>query len=105
MHLMPILLGRNYGTTETYGTAQFEIINRQVEAVNRSVQCMLARLYNFELALMWGEATARVRMRTNRTVDVLKEAQAREKEIGNALKMKEAGLLDEAGLRATLLGS
>ena len=35
MHLMPILLGRNYGTTETYGTAQFEIINRQVESVNR----------------------------------------------------------------------
>src|SRR5690606_3270966 len=55
-HLMPILLGRNYGTTETYGTAQFEIINRQVEGVNRSVQKLLERLYNFELALMWGEA-------------------------------------------------
>ena len=102
MHLMPILLGRNYGTTETYGTAQFEIINRQVEAVNRSVQRMVERLYNFELALMWGEAEARVRMRSNRTVDVLKEAQAREKEIGNALRLREAGLLDEGGLKAAL---
>ncbi len=102
MHLMPILLGRNYGTTETYGTAQFEIINRQVEGINRSVQRMLERLYNFELALMWGEAEARVRMGVNRTVDVLKEAQAREKEIGNALRLREAGLLDEAGAKEAL---
>ena len=80
MHLMPILLGRNYGTTETYGTAQFEIVNRQVETVNRSVKRILERLYNFELALMWGYAEARVHMRTNRTVDVMKEASARSRE-------------------------
>ncbi|MFM1920474.1 MAG: hypothetical protein RLZZ303_2108 [Candidatus Hydrogenedentota bacterium] len=95
MHLMPILLGRNYGTTETYGTAQFEIISRQVNAVNRSVQKILERLYNFELALMWGEAKARVRMRENRTVDVLREAQARQVEIENVLRMKEAGVIGE----------
>ena len=102
MHLMPILLGRNYGTTETYGTAQFEIINRQVEGVNRSIQKLLERLYNFELALMWGEATAKVKMRTNRTVDVLKEAQAREKEIGNVLRLKEVGLMDDEQVKAAL---
>lgn len=102
MHLMPILLGRNYGTTETYGTAQFEIINRQVEGVNRSVRCLLERLYNFELALMWGEAEAKVRMRGNRTVDVYREAQAREKEIGNVLRLREAGVIDEAGVKAAL---
>jgi len=104
MHLMPILLGRNYGTTETYGTAQFEIINRQVEGINRSVQRMLERLYNFELALMWGEATAQVRMRSNRTVDVLKEAQAREKEIGNILRLREAGLMNPEEAKAALMG-
>lgn len=103
MHLMPILLGRNYGTTETYGTAQFEIINRHVEAVNRSVKRILERLYNFELALMWGEARCRVHMRTNRTVDVLKEASAREKEIANAVALREAGFMDHAGA-SRLLG-
>ena len=93
-HLMPILLGRNYGTTETYGTAQFEIINRQVASVNRSVRRILERLYNFELALMWGQATARVRMNENRTVDVLREAQARRLEIDNVLRLREAGMID-----------
>ena len=95
MHLMPILLGRNYGTTETYGTAQFEIINRQVEAVNRSVKRILERLYNFELALMWGEAEARVNMRSNRTVDVLRESQARGREIANAVQLRDEGFVDQ----------
>ncbi|HIJ73295.1 MAG TPA: hypothetical protein HPP83_04255 [Candidatus Hydrogenedentes bacterium] len=102
MHLMPILLGRNYGTTETYGTAQFEIINRQVEAVNRSVKRILERLYNFELALMWGEARARVHMRTNRTVDVLKEATARGQEIANAVRLRDEGFLDHESAAETL---
>ncbi len=97
MHLMPILMGRNYGTTETYGTAQFEIINRQVETVNREIEALLSRLYNFELALMWGEARAEVRMKTNRTVDVLKEAQARGREIANAVALREQGFVDQAG--------
>ncbi len=94
-HLMPILLGRNYGTTETYGTAQFEIINRHVESVNRCVQKFLERLYNFELALMWGAAEARVRMRSNRTVDVLKEANARGQEIANAVALRDQGFLTQ----------
>ena len=102
-HLMPILLGRNYGTTETYGTAQFEIINRQVEAVNRSVKRILERLYNFELALMWGSARARVRMRQNRTVDVLREATARGREIANAVRLRDEGFVDHAAA-ADLLG-
>lgn len=95
LHLMPILMGRNYGTTETYGTAQFEIVNRQVESVNRSVKRLLERLYNFELALMWGDARARVKMRANRTVDVLKEASARGREIENAVRLREEGFLSQ----------
>lgn len=98
MHLMPILLGRNYGTTETYGTAQFEIITRQVNGINQSVQRILERLYNFELALMWGEAKARVKMHENRTADVLKEAQARQIEVDTALKLKEAGVIGQEEL-------
>jgi hypothetical protein len=101
-HLMPILLGRNYGTTETYGTAQFEIINRHVESVNRCVQRFLERLYNFELALMWGYAEARVRMRSNRTVDVLKEANARGQEIANAVALRDEGFLTQEAAAAEL---
>lgn len=102
MHLMPILLGRNYGTTETYGTAQFEIINRQVEGVNRSVKRILERLYNFELALMWGFARAKVRMRSNRTVDIAREANARGREINNAITLRDQGFLNHEQAAKTL---
>jgi hypothetical protein len=102
MHLMPILLGRNYGTTETYGTAQYEIINRQVEAVNRSVKRFLERLYNFELALMWGSARAKVTMKSNRTVDILREATARQREIDNAVKLRDEGFVSQGEAAASL---
>ncbi len=102
MHLMPILLGRNYGTTETYGTVQFEIINRQVETVNRSVQRILEQIYNHELALGMGNPRARVHMRSNRTTDVLKSAQARGQEIENVLRLRSEGLIDESGARSLL---
>lgn len=103
LHLMPILLGRNYGTTETYGTAQFEIINRHCRSVNRQVKRILERLYNFELALMWGEARAKVRMRENRTVNVLDEANARKVEIENALRLRDEGLVSREQV-ARMLG-
>lgn len=105
-HLMPVLLGRNYGTTETYGTAQFEIITRQVEGINRNVKRILERLYNFELALMWGEARVKVHMRANRTADLLKAAQARGRDIANALTLLDKGLInhEQAGVLLNLPG-
>jgi hypothetical protein len=101
-HLMPILLGRNYGTTETYGTAQYEIVNRQVATVNRAVKRMLERVYNFELSFSGTGARAKIRMRSNRTVDVLKEAQARRTEIENALTLRDEGLLDDTAAAESL---
>ena len=102
MHMMPVLMGRNYGSTETYGTAQFEVVNRQVLTVNRRVADVLTRIYNLELALRGVPARAGVRMRGNRTVDILKEATARGHEIDNALRLLEAGLADKDEARAAL---
>ena len=102
-HLMPILMGRNYGTTETYGTAQFEIINRQVEGINRNVKRILERIYNFELAMMWGHARVKVNMRQNRTVDILREAQARDREVNCAIRLRDEGYLSHEA-SAELLG-
>ncbi|HOH29276.1 MAG TPA: hypothetical protein PLC40_06355 [Candidatus Hydrogenedentes bacterium] len=96
MHMMPVLMGRNYGSTETYGTAQFEVVNRQVETVNRRVGKLLERLYNLELSLCGLDARTTVRMKSNRTVDVLKEANARNQEIAGTLRLLEAGVIDLA---------
>ncbi len=102
MHMMPVLMGRNYGSTETYGTAQFEVVNRQVLTVNRRVGALLTRIYNLELALRGLPARATVQMQGNRTVDIVKEATARSREIDNALRLLDAGLIDKETARMTV---
>ena len=102
LHMMPVLMGRNYGSTETYGTAQFEVVNRQVETVNRGVGAALERMYNADFALGGVPARARVRLGGNRTTDVLREADARAREIDNALRLRDAGLIDDRAARAVL---
>lgn len=98
-HMMPVLMGRNYGSTETYGTAQFEVVNRQVQTVNRRVGNLLERLYTSELALCGIGARPVVTMNSNRTVDILKEANARSQEIAGTLRLLEAGVIDLAAAK------
>ncbi|HPX87527.1 MAG TPA: hypothetical protein PLY90_09885 [Candidatus Hydrogenedentes bacterium] len=102
MHMMPVLLGRNYGSTETYGTAQFEVVNRQVQTVNRQVADMLTRIYSLELALSGINARVRVSLEGNRTVDVLRAAQTRRVEIDTTLRLLEQGLISEREAKARL---
>lgn len=103
MHMMPVLMGRNYGSTETYGTAQFEVVNRQVETVNRRVGKLLERLFNLELSLRGIAARAEVAMKSNRTVDILKEANARSQEIAGTLRLLEGNVIDMAEARQLLM--
>jgi hypothetical protein len=97
-----VLLGRNYGSTETYGTAQFEVVNRQVQTVNRQVADMLTRIYSLELALSGINARVRVSLEGNRTVDVLRAAQTRRVEIDTTLRLLEQGLISEREAKARL---
>ncbi|HRZ16396.1 MAG TPA: hypothetical protein P5141_02440, partial [Candidatus Hydrogenedentes bacterium] len=83
-------------------TAQFEVVNRQVNTVNREMRAALERLFNLDLALAGVDARVAVTMRGNRTVDPLRDAEARAREIDNALRLRDAGLLDDQALRETL---
>ena len=51
---------------------------------------------------MWGYADARVKMRGNRTVDVLREANARSREIANAIQLRDAGFINQEEAAKTL---
>lgn len=102
MHMMPVLLGRNYGSTETYGTAQFEVVNRQVQTVNRQVSDLLTRIYSLELALAGVNARVRVALEGNRTVDILRAAQARRIESEEVMQLLDRGLLTESEAKERL---
>ncbi|MCX8066001.1 MAG: hypothetical protein N3G21_12665 [Candidatus Hydrogenedentes bacterium] len=101
-HLMPILLGRNYGTTETYGTVQYEIINRQVDAINLKIARGLERIYNLELSLAGINVKVRVIPKSNRSSEVLKQAYAEANRFNLLLKMFELGVLSKEELRSEM---
>lgn len=98
-HLMPILLGRNYGTTETYGTVQYEIINRQVDTINAKIAKGLEKIYNLELALQGIGARVRVEPRSNRSSEILKQTYAETNRFNILLKMAELGMITREELR------
>ncbi len=98
-HLMPILLGRNYGTTETYGTVQYEIINRQIDTINSKIAKGLEQIYNLELALEGINTSVRVEARSNRSSEVLKQTYAETNRLNLLLKMMESGVITREELR------
>lgn len=104
-HMMPILMGRNYGTTETYGTVQYEILNRQVDTINRTIAQLLERIYNLELSLAGSPVQVQVTPKSNRSLDLYKIALAETQQVNNLLRLYQAGLLtaEDARQRAQQL--
>ncbi|HOK09979.1 MAG TPA: hypothetical protein PLT82_11225 [Candidatus Hydrogenedens sp.] len=101
-HMMPILLGRNYGTTETYGTVQYEIINRQVETINRSIARILERIYRLELALAGVQVELTVQPRSNCTSDAQKQSLVETRRVNELLQLLQAGIISIEEVRNQL---
>jgi hypothetical protein len=95
VHLMPILMGRNYGSTETYGTAQYEIINRNVLNINRGMRRLLERLFRMYATFHHHRMSVKVSIKQNQTVDLLQEMKAETLKLDNILRLFEKNILDE----------
>jgi len=104
LHMMPVLLGRNYGSTETYGTAQFEVVQRHAATVNGLVAGLLARVYDTELALAGEPSHTRVTLPVGPSADPLKTAEISQRRTETALRLLEAGLVSRDEARALALG-
>ncbi|HOQ30995.1 MAG TPA: hypothetical protein PLA12_00635 [Candidatus Hydrogenedens sp.] len=98
-HMMPILLGRNYGTTETYGTVQYEIMNRQVDTINQSLARILERIYQLELAMHGIQAEFTVQPHSNSTADTLKKSLIETRRINALLQLLQSGIISKEETR------
>ncbi len=101
-HMMPILLGRNYGTTETYGTVQYEIMNRQVDTINQSIAHILEKIYNLELSMHGLRTEFCVQPNLNSTADTLKKSLIETRRIHSLLQLFQAGILNKEEVRKTV---
>lgn len=91
---LPILLGRNEGTTETHGTIQWQIYVAGIESIQRGTKRLLERAYNLALQIQGRQSRAKLTFNKLRTVDREKEARAEQIEVDTWIKKVQQGWAD-----------
>ncbi|MBH8599081.1 MULTISPECIES: phage minor head protein [unclassified Thermoactinomyces] len=97
---LPILLGRNEGTTETHGSIQWQIYVAGIESIQRGVKRVLEQAYNLALQVQGRQSRARITFNKLRTTDRLLEAQAEQIETQTKIAQIQQGWFtnDEAAM-------
>ncbi|MCU5095036.1 phage head morphogenesis protein [Bacillus wiedmannii] len=91
---LPILLGRNEGTTETHGTIQWQIYVAGIENMQRGIKRLLERAYNVALQVHGKQSKARLTFNSIRVNDREKEANAENIETMTKQAQVLAGWID-----------
>ncbi|WP_180230070.1 phage minor head protein [Bacillus sp. AFS073361] len=91
---LPILLGRNEGTTETHGTVQWQIYVAGIQSIQRGIKRLLERAYNVALQINGRQRTARITFNELRTTDRQSDAQAEKIETETKILQMQQGWID-----------
>jgi len=91
---LPILLGRNEGTTETHGTVQWQIYVAGIESIQRGVKRVIERAYNVALQVQGRQSKARLTFNKLRTTDRFQDAQAEQIETNIWIARVQQGWAD-----------
>lgn len=97
---LPILLGRNEGSTETHSTIQWQIYVKGIESIQRIVKRILERAYNVALQVGGFQGKAKIYFEQLQTSDRLKDAQSEEIETRTKIQQVNQGWInnDEAAV-------
>lgn len=101
---LPILLGRNEGTTETHGTVQWQIYVSGIESLQRGIKRLMERAYNVALQIYGKPRTAKLTFNSVRVNDRLKEAQAEEIETRVKITQQLQGWVDNDEAAMEMVG-
>ncbi len=95
-NLAPFLLGYSYGATTTWAAFKFDVVMRQVRAVQAQVAQFLEWVGNIDLALAGLDARCRLEFDNTFSYQVKDEVAVQSSRIENVLKLYQAGLIDAA---------
>jgi hypothetical protein len=101
---LPILLGRNEGTTETHGTIQWQIYVAGIESIQRGIKRLLEKAYNISLQVYGSQSKAKITFNPLRVQDRLKEAQAEEVETRVKIQQINQGWIDNDEAAIEIVG-
>lgn len=95
-NLAPFLLGYSYGATTSWSAFKFDVVMRQVRAVQAQVAQFLEWVGNIELSLAGLDARCRFEFDNTFSYQVKDEVAVQSSRIENILKLYQAGLIDAA---------
>ncbi len=94
-HLAPFMLGYSYGTTHNWAMFKYELVQREVRAVQAAAAKFLEWLADIELALKGIEASCHVTFKNEVIYGLEERMNAESMRLKNIILKKEAGLIDQ----------
>lgn len=95
LHLAPFLIGRNYGTTQSWARAQYDLMINNAASVQRAASRLIEWIANLELAFHGSHVRVRCRFATHHGWNDLDEARARHIRAQTLLLLKAQGLIED----------
>jgi hypothetical protein len=95
LHLAPFLIGRNYGTTQSWARAQYDLMVNNAASVQRAAARLVDWIANLELALEGSPVRAKCRFAPHNSWNDIDEARAQNIRVATLLKLRDSGLLTQ----------
>lgn len=94
LKMLPILLGRNEGTTETHGTVQWQIFVAGVKSIQRTIKRLMERSFNVYLQIQGFQGRARVTFNDLPVRNEKQEAEAEQTRTNTKIIQVQNGWID-----------
>lgn len=102
LHVAPFLIGRNYGTTQSWATAQYELMVNNAASVQRAAARLVDWIANLHLALSGSTVRACTRFAPHSRWNDVDEARAQSIRTRTLLDLRNTGLISDDQIRARL---
>ncbi|MGC9327600.1 MAG: hypothetical protein ACP5I1_08195, partial [Candidatus Hinthialibacter sp.] len=94
LHLAPFMIGRNWGTTESWGTAQYHLLTNNARTVQEGAKRLADWLRNLELILNGLPLRAEHQFAPHHHVDGGERAKAFQISARTLMELSEKGMLE-----------
>lgn len=102
LHLAPFMLGRNWGTTQSWGNAQYQLIANNARSVQVGALRLADWLRNLHLSMLGIGVRVEHRFEPHHLLDLGDRAKAFREFSQSILRLKQDGIMDEADVKQRL---
>lgn len=95
LHLAPFMIGRNWGTTETWGSAQYQLLTNNARSVQEGAKRLAEWLRNLELILHSSPCCVSHHFTPHHHLDAADRARAFQTGTKTIITLLEKGLIDD----------